>query len=279
MSALLSLLSSFFWGTADFLGGSLAKRHKAIEVVGITQLIGLATGVLLLIATGTWIAPNLSMHGYFLPGVLAGACGLTGLTAFYAGLATGRMGVVSPISSLSAAIPVFIAFLGGEVPARIQIIGMVLALVGIFMASGPELKGGLPIRPLLLGSVSALSFGLCMAFMAQGSKTNSLLTMTSMRLTSSSIVILFALSARSVGKFSRREVPTLLFIGAADFLANVLLGLAVTRGLVSVSMVLSSLFPLVTALWAFLLLKERLHRLQYFGVGCALVGLAAISVG
>ena len=279
MSAALSLLGSLFWGTADFLGGSLSKRHKALEVVGITQIIGLFTGGFLLLITRTWITPNLSFHGYLLPGILAGACGFTGLVAFYAGLATGRMGVVSPISSLSALIPVVIAFIGGESPKLLSILGMALALGGIFLASGPEVRGGLPLRPLALGSIAAIGFGLAMTFMAQGSKTSALLTMTSMRLTSTTIVIILAISFHSVGKFSLKEVPTLFFIGAADFLANVFLGLAVTRGLVSISMVLSSLFPLVTAMWAYVFLKERLHKIQYVGVALALAGVAAISIG
>ena len=279
MSASLALLGSLLWGTSDFIGGSLSKRHKALEVVGITQLIGLFTGIALLLATGTWIAPNLSLNGYFLPGVLAGLFGFIGLVSFYTGLATGRMGVISPISSLSAGIPVLIAIGSGESPHAIQILGMVLALIGVFLASGPEVRGGLPIKPLLLGCVTAVSFGLCMTFMAQGSKTNSLLTMTSMRLTSSAIVIALALRFRSRGDFRLKESPMLLFVGAADFLANVCLGLSVTRGLVSIAMVLGSLFPLITAMWAFIFLHERLHKIQYIGVFFALAGVAAISVG
>ena len=279
MSIILSLLGSLFWGSADFLGGKLSKRHRSLEVVGITQFVGLIAGVSLVAATRTWITPNLSIHGFLIPGILAGASGFTGLVAFYAGLATGRMGVVSPISSLSAILPMAIAFIGGEAPKSLQIIGMILALGGIFLASGPEVKGGISLRPLLLGCVAALGFGLAMTFMAQGSKTSALLTMTTMRCTSTVIVLILAIKYRTIGNFSTKEVPSLIFIGAADFFANVFLGLAVTRGLVSVSMVLMSLFPLVTAFWAYLFLKERLQRVQYVGVAIALAGLAAISVG
>ena len=279
MGALLALLGSLLWGTADFLGGSLSKRHKAIEVVGSSQLMGLAIGVTLVLTTGAWKSPSLSMHGYFLPGVLAGVWGLIGLVCFYMGLATGRMGVVSPISSLSAIIPMVIAFIGGEAPHQLQIFGMVLALLGIFFVSGPEVRGGLPIKPLILGVITAISFGLCLTFMAQGSKTSSLLTMTSMRLTSTTIILILAISYRNRGSFTRREFPTLLFIGAADFMANVVTGLAVTRGMVSVAMVLSSIFPLVTVIWSFIVFHERLQKVQYLGALLALAGVAAISVG
>ena len=74
-------------------------------------------------------------------------------------------------------------------------------------------------------------------------------------------------------------LPLLIFIGVADFLANFLLGVATTKGLVSVAMVLGSLFPIVTALLAFRFLDERLHRVQYLGIFFAISGVALISIG
>ena len=279
MAAIFSLLGSFLWGTADFLGGSLSKRHKAIEVVGVTQLIGLVVGIILLLITGTWIAPTLSIHGYFIPGVLAGLSGFIGLIAFYTGLATGRMGVVSPISSLAALIPVIVAIIGGEKPRMLQSAGMLLAILGIFLVSGPEVHGRLPLKPLLFGALAAIGFGSALTFMAQGSKTSYLLTMTAMRFTSSSIILILAIIFHRRGDFTRREIPSLLFVGAADFMANVLTGLAVTKGMVSIVMVLASIFPLVTVIWSFAILHERLHKLQYSGALLALAGVAAISIG
>jgi drug/metabolite transporter (DMT)-like permease len=43
--------------------------------------------------------------------------------------------------------------------------------------------------------------------------------------------------------------------------------------------VLGSLFPIVTALLAFKLLQERLHKVQYLGIAFAISGVALISVG
>ena len=279
MAALLALMGSVLWGTADFMGGSLSKRHKAITVVGVTQLIGLSCGILMLLATRTWQAPTLSLHGYFIPGVLAGLCGFIGLIAFYKGLATGRMGVVSPISSLAALIPVIVAMAGGEKPLALQLLGMTAALIGIFLVSGPEVKGGFPVKPLVLGFVAATGFGLALTFMAQGSKTNALLTMTSMRAASSTVIIVLSVISRQRGEFTKAEIPTLLFVGSADFVANVLTGLAVNHGMVSVVMVLASIFPLVTVVWSFLIFHERLQKIQYAGAVVALAGVAMISVG
>jgi drug/metabolite transporter (DMT)-like permease len=71
----------------------------------------------------------------------------------------------------------------------------------------------------------------------------------------------------------------LIFIGVADFLANFLLGVATTKGLVSIAMVFGSLFPIVTVLLAYKYNGERLLREQYLGIALALAGVVLISAG
>ena len=279
MASLLALFSSILWGSADYLAGNLSKRFKAIAVTGASQAIGLITGVVLVLVTGSYIAPNLSWNGYFVPAIGAGIAGFLGLVSFYSGLSTGRMGVVSPISTLSAVIPLTYAFITGERPTIIQIVGMGIALLGAFCASGPDIVNGLPIKPLLFGLGAALGFGIALTFMAQGSKTSSLMTMTSMRVISVSICILIALRYRTIDGFGKSDIKILVVIGVTDFVANLLLGVATTKGLVSVAMVLGGLFPIVTSLLAFKFLHERLHKAQYLGIFLAVAGVSVISVG
>ena len=277
MGSLLALLSSVLWGTADYLAGNLSKKYKAIAVTGVSQSFGLLFGILCIISFSDFIKPNLSLDGYFIPGVIAGIAGFIGLIAFYTGLATGRMGVVSPISSLSVLIPLGFALIQGERPTMLQTIGIVIAITGAFMASGPEVKNGLPIKPILFALVAAFGFGTALTFIAIGSETDSLHTMTAMRVASVSICILLALKFRTVGGFTRNYLPLLIFIGVADFLANFLLGVATTKGLVSIAMVFGSLFPVVTILLAYKFLHERLHRVQYLGISFALLGVVLIA--
>jgi drug/metabolite transporter (DMT)-like permease len=278
MASLLALVSSLLWGTADYLGGNLSKRFKSLAVTGASQSMGLLVGIALIVFDGKWIAPNLSWNGYFLPAAGAGICGFLGLVSFYSGLSTGRMGVVSPISSLSVVIPLAYAFINGERPKSFALIGMLVALIGAFCASGPEVVNGLPIKPLLFGVGAAFGFGTALTFMAQGSKTSSLFTMTSMRVVSVSVCLLLALRFKTIGGFKLHDLRILAAIGATDFLANYFLGIATTKGLVSVAMVLGSLFPIVTALLAFRLLHERLHKVQYLGIVLAVTGVAIISL-
>ena len=275
----LALLSSLMWGGADFLGGKLAKRFPSLAVTGVSQSIGLLTGITMLTASSGWLHPDFTMHGYLFNGVLAGIAGFVGLVSYYAGLSTGKMGVIAPITSLSAVIPLIYGLLQGERPSQFQIAGMVVALLGCFFASGPELKSGVSAKPIALGLLTSVMFGVALIFMARGSQVSALMTMTSMRFLTVGICILIALFSRSIGGFTLSTIPMLIAIGVADFLANFTLGVATTKGLVSVAMVLGSLFPVVTMLLAYKFLHERLQRIQSLGVFFAAVGVALISAG
>ena len=277
MALILALFSSVLWGSADFEGGRLAKKFPAIAVTGASQAMGLVVGIGIVLVTGEWRAPAFGGTGYFYPAVIAGITGYLGLVALYAGLSTGRMGVVSPISSLCAIIPVAVALIGGESLPIAKGLGIAIALVGAFCASGPEISQGLPLRPILLACGAAVGFGTALTFMARGSLSSALMTMVMMRVTTLSITTMIALKYRTLGGFTRRDLPRLGYIGAADFAANLLLGIASTRGLVSIVMVLGSLFPIMTAVLAFKILHERLHRIQYVGIVLAIAGVAIIS--
>jgi drug/metabolite transporter (DMT)-like permease len=277
MASLLALLSSAMWGTADFFAGRLSKKHHPFAVLGFSQVIGLLVGILIVVVSGSWQGKVFGLDGFLIPGALAGLFGYIGLACLYEGLSTGRMGVVSPISSLSTVIPLAYALITGDALSAITLIGVVIALVGVFCASGPELSQGLPLKPLLLALGAAAGFGLALTFIAIGSQSSALLTMVSMRAATFFVTLSLAMKFRTTGNFSKEELPALIFIGAADFIANLLLGIACTKGLVSVAMVFGSLYPIATAVLAFKFLHERLHRVQYIGIALAVAGVSIIS--
>ena len=278
MASLLAILSSILWGGADFFGGKLSKRYQAIAVTAVSQAFGLLIGITIILVSSSWIKPNLSWDGYFLSGVCAGLLGFLALIAFYTGLATGRMGVVAPISALSVLIPLTIAFINGEKPSSTQLLGMSIALTGAVFASGPELKGGLAVKPIVLAVIAAFGFGTAIAFIARGSASSAIMTMTTMRFSTFIVALFLFARFRTTGGFKKKDMPLLVGIGAADFIANLLLGVATTKGLVSLAVVLGSLYPIVTALLAFKILHERLHKIQYVGIGFAIAGVAVISL-
>jgi drug/metabolite transporter (DMT)-like permease len=278
MASFLALLSSGLWGSADYHAGKLSKRFPSIAVLATTQAIGFITGLILVLLSGAWHAQAFGSSGYFFAGACAGLCGYAGLMSLYGGLSTGRMGVVSPISSLGALIPLAYAIIiKGDHLSTVLSIGVAAALLGGFLASGPEVSQGVPLKPVLLALSAALFFGLALVFMAIGSQSSALMTMFMMRTTTLIIGIGIFARVRNIGGLGRPELPILIFIGVADFAANLLLGVATTKGLVSLAMVLGSLYPIATALLAYKFLHERLHKVQYVGVVLAVLGVALIS--
>lgn len=278
MAALLALISSGLWGAADYHAGNLSKKFRPTAVLAVTQIIGLIFGIILATASGAWDAQALGSQGYLLPGIAAGFCGYIGLICLYRALATGRMGVVSPISAMSGLVPVFYAiFFLDERLSQIVTIGVVLALFGAFMASGPEVSQGLPLKPVMLALGAALGFGCALAFMAEGSQSSALMTMVAMRAATLIVSVVILVRLRGTGGMGKADLPLLIFIGVADFSANLILGVATTKGLVSLANVLGALYPIMTALLAFIFLRERLHKVQYAGIISAVLGVAVIA--
>ena len=77
----------------------------------------------------------------------------------------------------------------------------------------------------------------------------------------------------------RRLLPAVALIALLEVAAIVPLLLALQRGPVAIASVVASLYPVTTVLLAAFVLRERLSRLQYVGVVCALVSVALVSSG
>jgi drug/metabolite transporter (DMT)-like permease len=277
MAALLALLSSVLWGGADFLGGTISRRLPALLVVGASQLAGLLTVAVVATAAGELDAPT----GYLPWAVAAGLAGLGGLVAFYRALAMGTMGVVSPIAALGVVVPVAVGLARGERPGALQLVGIVVAVLGVVLASGPELSGRAGAKPLLLAVAAAVGFGLALLFIAEGAQTSTLMTLLTMRVTSVLVValLLVSLARRTPLRLSAGDLPPIAVVGIGDAAANLTFGWASTRGLVSVVAVLGSLYPVVTVLLARVVHQERLAAVQNVGVVAALAGVGLIAAG
>lgn len=273
MPVLLALLSSLLWGVSDFLGGTASRRLPALLVVGTSQALALAALVPLALLTGA--APDAPWNG-----VAAGVAGLVGLGAFYAALAAGTMGVVAPIASLGALVPVVVGLVRGESPSALQLIGIALALVGVALASGPELA--VAPRPLLLALVAALGFGLVAVLLADGSEGPTgavVVTLLTMRVTSVVLCAGVLLATGTRAAVRGPDLRLLAVVGLGDVGANATYAVASRSGLLSVVAVLASLYPVVTVLLARRFQGERLRPVQVGGALGTLAGVALLAVG
>ncbi|AXE76683.1 DMT family transporter [Streptomyces atratus] len=288
MTALFALATSLLWGLADFGGGLLTRRTPALTVVVVSQTAAAVVLGVIVIATGGWseAGPQLWFA------VAAGAVGPVAMLSFYKALALGPMGVVSPLGSLGVAVPVSVGIVVGERPGLLQFAGVGVAVVGIVLAGGPQLRGA-PVqrRAVLLTLVAAFGFGSVMSLIAEASTTVTglFLALFVQRLTNiavggSALYVSVRRGARALPEEGGAAVvlaalPALVFVGLADVAANGTYSIAAQHGPVTVAAVLASLYPVVTALAARGVLKERLRGVQAAGAGLALVGTVLLATG
>jgi drug/metabolite transporter (DMT)-like permease len=273
---LLALGAAVSYGVGDFLGGLTSRRAHVLAVLLLSQAVGAAAVAVWVVVAGE---PFLGSRAA-LAAAAAGLCGLLGLGGLYRGMAIGAMGVVAPISAVAAAIPFTVGILRGERPSSLQVVGALVALLGLALVSRPE--GEVEARlasGVGLALVAALGFGFYFVFLDIAADDSASWAVLVARLTSSLVAVVATLAVGVSLAMSRRVLIAVLAVGVCDVGANVLFALASTRGLVSVVSVLTSLYPAVTVALAALLLHERLGRVQLTGAAAVLAGAALLATG
>ena len=279
LGAVLALLSSALWGTADYLGGSISRRLPVLTVIATSQAAALIALLVAVPAAGGLLPPG----RYVLWGVSYGLIGMVALAAFYRALATGTMGVVAPIAATGVVIPVLVALLAdGERPQWQQYVGMGMALIGIVLASaapgvtpepGESSARRTGVESIALAVVAAIGFGTVFVLIDRGSETSVGMTLLAARASSILLLVAVVLLSRKPAGPWRPHWPMLAVIGVLDVSANGAFAFARGSTALSVVAVLGSLYPVTTVLLARHVDKERLSRAQAAGVITALVGV------
>ena len=97
------------------------------------------------------------------------------------------------------------------------------------------------------------------------------------RITAAVLVIGVVALRRPSIRVAGWSLAIVLGVGVGDTLGNLLFAASAGHGLVSLTSVLASLYPIVTVVLAALFLKERVARLQLVGVILTLAGVGLIS--
>lgn len=290
MAAILALVSSLLWGTGDFLGGRATRRWGALRVLFWSQL---TTFVLLWSVLGAIVAAGaleLSPRSLAI-GAAGGVAGVVALGSFYRALAIGPMSVVPPIAAAGVVLPVGVGLASGEPPTRLLLVGVVVTIAGIVLASvgtGTNVDPGVAVRiaPRTLGLslVAALGFGCIFVAMdaAAGDTALTALAATAgVRL--GSLVTLLAAVAMLRLDPRRGVTPGVAArfagIGLFDTGANLTFAIAAAYGELEIVALLGTLYPAVTSALAHGVLGERLGRVQFAGVALAVVGIALLVAG
>jgi drug/metabolite transporter (DMT)-like permease len=272
----LALLAALFWGSASFFGGIASRHLSALAVVAFSHTVGLLVVLSLAIGVGERQPPAQD----FVWGAAAGLAGAVGIAALYHALSLGKAGVAAPISAiLAAALPVTWSITVRGLPSLVGIAGLALGLLGIYLVSRPgeraEGRKGIGFAVL-----SGLGFGVFFILTSGFSGESVFLPLVAARaasaLVASTLVILMGVKIR----LRRRWVWWVIAAaGAIDIAGTAFYAASAQFGRLDISAVASSLYPAVTILWAYIVLRERITGMQSIGIVTGLVAIGLISIG
>jgi drug/metabolite transporter (DMT)-like permease len=275
MSQLLALVSAVLFGVADFTGGFVTRRLPVWKVIPWSQLLGLP-----LLVVGLLVVPAEEVTALDLAlGAIGGVAGLIGLAILYSTLAAGTMSVVAPISgAVAAAIPVIFDLSRGEELSPLQIFGIVLALAAVLLVGLDHSARHLDVRLLLQAAAAGAAFAVFFIALGFTDEASGLWPLVAARAVTVPIAFAVALALGVAARPRDDDLKLVGIAGTLDMGANVAIALALQRGPIGVSSVLSSLYPAVTAVVAVVVLKERPSRQQLVGIGFALAAVLALAL-
>ncbi len=278
MQIVLAGLSALMYGTGDFFGGLASRRQPTAVVLFFSQLVGLLAAVAAVLALGQ---PAPAVRD-ILWGIAAGVTGTAGLAALYRALASTLVAVASPVAAVTGAvIPVLLGLAAGERPGSLAWVGMSLAVPAIaLLAAGPAggRGSGIVRRAALLGAAAGIGFGLFFFCISRTGHESGLWPLAAARVATISLVTAFAAVTRRSLRPRPGGMAVVLLCGALDMSANIAFLLAARLGLLTVTAVITSLYPGPTVILAMIVFREKLTVPRALGLALALAGVACISV-
>jgi drug/metabolite transporter (DMT)-like permease len=273
-SIVFGLLSALTWGAGDFNGGLATRKSGVYAVVIFAELIGALVLLAIALVVGE---PFPSLAGW-LWGIAAGLVGVIGLMALYQGLATGKMGLVAPMSAvIGGGVPILYTAIFQGLPPLIQLLGFFFGLIAVWLLSSQD---GVRIRveDLTLPLIAGLGFGFYFVLIDIATVESVYWPLVPARTVAGLLLIPIALRLRQPLLPVRASAPFVAASGTLDALGNLFFALAASTGRLDIAAVLSSLYSATTVGLAWIFLKERLNVRQWIGVAAALAAIVLVSI-
>jgi transporter family protein len=280
-----SLVTIVLFGVWGFVS-TVVTKEVAPLTVQILSTIGLLPVALVLV-----FSRNLKKGTNFGRGILlataTGVLGGTGNIAMYKALQLGGEGsAVIPLTGMYPLVTVILArFLLKEKLNRIQSLGIVLALVAIYLFSPRESLGaavnwGSMLSTWMVYSLMALIlFGLsCIAMKCATSHISDELSTIFYTLGYILIAAIIIAAGSAEWHLSRKDWGLGILVGLMLASATLTLFVAYRWGKASVVTPLTALYPLVTVVLAGLILKEHFDLIKTAAIVLALMAGLALSI-
>jgi drug/metabolite transporter (DMT)-like permease len=276
MSILFALLAAACYGVSDFIGGLASRRAHTLAVLLISYPAGAALMAAVLPFYGGPVSTGTAAWS-----LAGGVAGLTGVSLMYSALAQAPMNIISPVTAvMSGIVPVIAGLLIGERPHLAAWSGIALGLLAVVLVSReptdhPHDPTGW--RPLVMAVVAGVGFGMYFVCLARSDPDSGMWPVVLSRAASAVLIVPLARARRQMIRLNNPVLRLAIAAGLLDAGANVGFLLASRHGLLSLSSVITALYPAGTVLLAVLLLKERTGTVQRVGLALAVVAVVLLT--
>jgi drug/metabolite transporter (DMT)-like permease len=287
---LLSLGAAVLFGSGDFVGGLASRRTSPLRVAVASQWVGFILLVPAFLIFGS--SPNPTSLVW---GAASGFATGLGLVFLFRALSHAMAVGAAVAGVVTAVLPLVFGLVSGERPTGLATIGLVLAVGSIvaIVYEPPDGGGDQPRtgrgRPALLvglrrpgvfdGIIAGVGWGGTSIFLAQTPIDGGLWPLASAQTATVLVLTAIALGSGAPLIPPRDAAVQSAAVGVLHLSGVMAFLLALQRGLLSLVAVVQSLYPAVTIVLAWLVLKERLSSRQVAGLIAAGAGITLIGLG
>jgi drug/metabolite transporter (DMT)-like permease len=308
LTVVLGLGSALGYALHDFLMVKVVRATAVWTAMSWSMAVGLV--LLLPLALVLYGPPSGPAEwravGYAMAG---GLCEAAALACLLRGLVTGNLSIVTPLASLAGGVVAVIAIIGGESLSTPAMIGLPLAVAGGLLASvekapAEEIFGpaededeALQDPPAVAATraaaavrrargtsgagwalLSSALFAIVILLLSQAGALEPVAVAAYGRL--GTMIVLVPVTLLLAGlRLPRRLAGRCGVAGVFDATGFILFAAAIAIGPLAVASVVIAQGGTMAVLLGYLVLHERLSRLQYVGVACTCVACTLLAVG
>jgi drug/metabolite transporter (DMT)-like permease len=283
----LALVSAVSFGASDYAAGLATRAASVFQVTLVAQLTSFTLALLIV----PWVSPFRLSPGAAGWGAVGGVAGVVGAVTLYVGFRHAAFSVASTLSAVvAAALPVLAGLLYGERPSTLALAGIALALPAIAAISAgpggaddaPSGPGGAVTGRRLAGIGYGLAAGACFAlyFIAlnRAGSGSGLWPVVVAEAVSLPVLVSCVLVTRQLGLPPPGSRSLSVATGVTGAAGTICYFIATHHGLLSVTAVITSLYPGGTILLARIRPGERLSGVRLAGLVLAGASVALIAV-
>lgn len=272
----LALAAAMSWGAADFFGGLASRKQNQFQVL----LLASCSSLILLFLLAVISRESLPSVNNIIIALVAGIMGSLGLAALYKGLSLGNAALVASVAGvISAIIPTLVGLFIEGLPGILNLIGFVLAIVGIWLVTRSKDGNGKIVQVgLRLAILAGIGFGGFLTLIAQIEGEQIFVPLAFAKL-ASLILAFILLRTRQLPVPKPAASPISIWTGFMDAGGNIMYLSATQFTRLDFAAVLSSLYPAGTVLLSSIILKEKISSYQWIGVGICIAAIILITSG